>query len=99
MSLVSLNWTSMTPYYKGERLNLDSNQFAPKAHCATRYTAKVQPEQIIINSWKGAAPYWEKHREIIRQMFAPVRMLWSKKRELAEGRRCWILRPAQESRP
>ena len=43
-----------------------------EAHCATRYTAKVQPEQIIINSWKGAAPYWEKHREIIRQMFAPV---------------------------
>ena len=25
----------MTPYYKGERLNLARNQFAPKAHCAT----------------------------------------------------------------
>jgi len=25
----------MTPYYNGERLNLDCNQFAPKAHCAT----------------------------------------------------------------
>jgi hypothetical protein len=25
----------MTPYYKGEHLNLESNQFAPKAHCAT----------------------------------------------------------------
>ena len=32
----------------------------------------MQPEQEIINRWTGSAPYWEKHREIIRQMFAPV---------------------------
>ena len=32
----------------------------------------VQPEQEVINRWTGSAPYWEKHREIIRQMFAPV---------------------------
>jgi len=32
----------------------------------------MQPEQEVINRWTGSAPYWEKHREIIRQMFAPV---------------------------
>jgi len=32
----------------------------------------VQPEQEVINRWSGSAPFWEKHREIIRQMFAPV---------------------------
>jgi ubiquinone/menaquinone biosynthesis C-methylase UbiE len=30
------------------------------------------PEQALINRWSGAAPFWEKHREMIRQMFAPV---------------------------
>jgi ubiquinone/menaquinone biosynthesis C-methylase UbiE len=32
----------------------------------------MQSEQEVINRWTGSAPYWEKHREIIRQMFAPV---------------------------
>lgn len=32
----------------------------------------MQPEQEIISRWTGSAPFWEKHREIIRQMFAPV---------------------------
>ena len=32
----------------------------------------MQPEQEVINRWTGSAPYWEKHREIIRQMFTPV---------------------------
>src|SRR5712671_4596757 len=32
----------------------------------------MQPEQEVINRWTGSAPYWEKHREIIRQMFSPV---------------------------
>jgi SAM-dependent methyltransferase len=32
----------------------------------------MRPEQEIINRWTGSAPYWEKHREVIRQMFAPV---------------------------
>jgi len=32
----------------------------------------MQPEREVINRWTGSAPYWEKHREIIRQMFAPV---------------------------
>ena len=32
----------------------------------------MQPDQEVINQWSGSAPFWEKHREIIRQMFAPV---------------------------
>jgi SAM-dependent methyltransferase len=32
----------------------------------------MQPDQEVINGWRASAPYWEKHREIIRQMFAPV---------------------------
>ena len=32
----------------------------------------MQPDQEVINAWRSSAPYWEKHREIIRQMFAPV---------------------------
>jgi ubiquinone/menaquinone biosynthesis C-methylase UbiE len=32
----------------------------------------MQPQQDTINRWSDAAPFWEKHREIIRHMFAPV---------------------------
>src|ERR1700730_13873137 len=32
----------------------------------------MQSEQEVINRWSGSAPFWEKHREIIRHMFAPV---------------------------
>jgi ubiquinone/menaquinone biosynthesis C-methylase UbiE len=32
----------------------------------------MQFEQEVINRWTGSAPYWEKHRDAIRQMFAPV---------------------------
>src|SRR6202035_2308267 len=32
----------------------------------------IQPEQEIINRWKSSAPFWEKHRDIIRGMFAPI---------------------------
>jgi SAM-dependent methyltransferase len=32
----------------------------------------MQPDQASMNRWSGAAPFWEKHREIIRQMFTPV---------------------------
>ena len=30
------------------------------------------PHPEVIQRWSGAAPFWEKHREIIRQMFAPI---------------------------
>jgi SAM-dependent methyltransferase len=32
----------------------------------------MYPDQALINRWSDAAPFWEKHREMIRQMFAPV---------------------------
>jgi len=32
----------------------------------------MQPDQGGISQWRDSAPFWEKHREIIRQMFAPV---------------------------
>jgi ubiquinone/menaquinone biosynthesis C-methylase UbiE len=32
----------------------------------------MQPDQEVINRWTGSAPFWEKHRDIIRHMFAPV---------------------------
>jgi ubiquinone/menaquinone biosynthesis C-methylase UbiE len=32
----------------------------------------MQPDQEVISTWRNSAPFWEKHREIIRQMFAPV---------------------------
>jgi hypothetical protein len=32
----------------------------------------MQPEQEVINRWSGSARFWEKHREIIKRMFAPV---------------------------
>jgi SAM-dependent methyltransferase len=32
----------------------------------------MQADQKSLNAWRDSAPFWEKHREIIRQMFAPV---------------------------
>jgi len=32
----------------------------------------MQRDEEAINRWSGSAPFWEKHRDIIRHMFAPV---------------------------
>src|SRR5580704_4239005 len=32
----------------------------------------MQPDDAVINRWSDSAQFWEKHRAIIRQMFAPV---------------------------
>jgi SAM-dependent methyltransferase len=32
----------------------------------------MQPDQQVVSAWRASAPFWEKHREIIQQMFAPV---------------------------
>ena len=32
----------------------------------------MRPDEEIINRWRVAAPFWEKHRDVIRGMFAPV---------------------------
>jgi SAM-dependent methyltransferase len=45
----------------------------------------MQPEQEVINRWTGSAPYWEKHREIIRQMFAPVTDALVEDAQIASG--------------
>src|ERR1019366_5959684 len=36
------------------------------------YFRSCKPDQEVINRWSGSAPYWEKHGEIIEQMFAPI---------------------------
>lgn len=32
----------------------------------------MRPDEEIIKRWRGSAPFWDKHRNIIRGMFAPV---------------------------
>jgi SAM-dependent methyltransferase len=32
----------------------------------------MQPDLDVIKAWRASAPFWEKHRETVRQMFAPV---------------------------
>ena len=32
----------------------------------------MKPAQEVTSVWRDSAPFWEKHREIIQQMFAPV---------------------------
>jgi ubiquinone/menaquinone biosynthesis C-methylase UbiE len=32
----------------------------------------MQPDQAVMKQWSVAAPFWEKYREVIRDMFAPV---------------------------
>jgi ubiquinone/menaquinone biosynthesis C-methylase UbiE len=32
----------------------------------------MRPDEEIINRWRGVAEFWDKHRDIIRGMFAPV---------------------------
>src|SRR5579872_3640267 len=34
--------------------------------------ANTPSKQEVISRWSETAPYWEKHRAIIREMFAPV---------------------------
>jgi SAM-dependent methyltransferase len=40
--------------------------------CQKDILVHVQREQEVIARWSGSAPFWEKHREIIRHMFAPI---------------------------
>src|ERR1043166_1288964 len=37
------------------------------------YTSRsMEQKNNVIGQWSHSAPYWEKHRETIRQMFAPI---------------------------
>jgi ubiquinone/menaquinone biosynthesis C-methylase UbiE len=58
----------------------DRNERVPEA-----ILLSMQPDQEIINRWTGSAPYWEKHREIIRQMFAPVTQALTEEGQIGVG--------------
>lgn len=45
----------------------------------------MQPEQEVISRWTGSAPFWEKHREVIRQMFAPVTQALAEEGRIESG--------------
>lgn len=45
----------------------------------------VQPDPEIINRWSGSAPYWEKHGDIIRHMFAPITEALVEEARIARG--------------
>ena len=32
----------------------------------------MESGQNVLDRWSGAAPFWEKYRDVIRQMFAPI---------------------------
>jgi ubiquinone/menaquinone biosynthesis C-methylase UbiE len=32
----------------------------------------MRPDEQVFKRWRGSAPFWEKHRNIIRGMFAPI---------------------------
>jgi SAM-dependent methyltransferase len=40
----------------------------------------------VISQWTGSAPYWEKHRDIIREMFSPVAEALIAEAQIKSGR-------------
>jgi ubiquinone/menaquinone biosynthesis C-methylase UbiE len=47
----------------------------------------MHPQQAVIDRWSGAAPFWEKHREMIRAMFEPVSQALMEEALIGEGQR------------
>jgi ubiquinone/menaquinone biosynthesis C-methylase UbiE len=45
----------------------------------------MKQDKEVISQWSESAPYWEKHREIIREMFAPVTQALLEDAEIATG--------------
>ena len=45
----------------------------------------MQREQEVIKRWSGSAPYWEKHREVIRHMFAPITEALAEEGQIGRG--------------
>jgi ubiquinone/menaquinone biosynthesis C-methylase UbiE len=45
----------------------------------------MQQDQETFNRWTGSAFYWEKHREVIRQMFAPISESLVAEAQIAQG--------------
>jgi ubiquinone/menaquinone biosynthesis C-methylase UbiE len=46
----------------------------------------MQPDSDVINKWTGSAPFWEKHRDIIRYMFAPVSQALAEEARVVAGK-------------
>jgi ubiquinone/menaquinone biosynthesis C-methylase UbiE len=45
----------------------------------------MQPDKDVVKRWSKSAPYWEKHREVIRLMFAPVTQALVEDAEIGSG--------------
>jgi ubiquinone/menaquinone biosynthesis C-methylase UbiE len=45
----------------------------------------MQPDHEVVNAWRDSAPFWEKYREIIRQMFGPVTQALVEDARIASG--------------
>lgn len=45
----------------------------------------MEREQEVIKRWTGSAPFWEKHREVIREMFAPVTQALAEDAQIEPG--------------
>jgi ubiquinone/menaquinone biosynthesis C-methylase UbiE len=45
----------------------------------------MSTDQEVINRWSGSAPFWEKHRDVIRHMFAPVTQALLEDGRIASG--------------
>jgi SAM-dependent methyltransferase len=43
-----------------------------RTECGDATLPQMQPDNEVINRWSNSAPFWEKHHEIIRHMFAPI---------------------------
>jgi ubiquinone/menaquinone biosynthesis C-methylase UbiE len=55
------------------------------AESTCSYTAWMQPDQAVMKQWSVAAPFWEKYREVIRQMFAPVTQALAEDAQISSG--------------
>jgi len=45
----------------------------------------MKPDHEVVNAWRDSAPFWEKHREIIHQMFGPVTQALVEDARIASG--------------
>jgi len=46
----------------------------------------MEKDKEVISQWSESAPYWEKHREIIREMFAPITQALIEYAKITSGR-------------
>jgi ubiquinone/menaquinone biosynthesis C-methylase UbiE len=45
----------------------------------------MKPDQEVLNQWSASAPFWERHRDIISQMFAPVTQALVEEGQIGSG--------------